>query len=209
MNDDDRILAIFKFGERSYIDDFISGHLHMNTLAYFANSEASEVRHDKFEGNSYWVRGDLQIEINGKFHSIPGLTGPLAYSGPNSRDTNVFCMYAFLASRAGEPISNRVLAFGDTFALLRDFDEFLRRVRLAAEKVGCHAQCELVEYVDSELHEGRMGPFRKASQFSYQSECRIALLPGTGSACPLNVGDLSDITIVGPTADLNRRIRVE
>ena len=48
-----------------------------------------------------------------------------------------------------------------------------------------------------------MGIFRKRSRYSYQSELRIAIVPGTEAPYRLRVGDLSDITRTGPLPELN------
>ena len=70
-------------------------------------------------------------------------------------------------------------------------------------------QYRLVDYVDAESYEGPMGPFKKRSEFSYQSEWRLALLPGTGEPYRLEVADLSDIVIVGdPLTEINKHLKI-
>jgi hypothetical protein len=51
--------------------------------------------------------------------------------------------------------------------------------------------------------------FSKFSYFRYQSEFRIALVPGTGKQEFLNVGDLSDITMTGKLSEINQHIKVD
>jgi len=53
-----------------------------------------------------------------------------------------------------------------------------------------------------------VGIFRKDSRFAYQSEFRVALLPGAGIPYELKIGDLSDIVMVGPLCELNQRLRI-
>jgi hypothetical protein len=106
-------------------------------------------------------------------------------------------------------VDPRNLAFGDTFAALRDGDEFLRRVHDAVKRAGYELQWNVVEYVDKSTYHGPMGIFRKSSEFSYQSEFRIAVLRGTGSPYTLHVGDLSDLVFAGPLAELNGRLKVD
>jgi hypothetical protein len=208
----ERVLGIFKFGQRQHIEQFVQGQLYMNTLAHFANIERSRVRHDEHEGQAFWMQpatATISMQINGEFGPIPGITGPIAFSHPSELAANVFCMYALRASVAKMLVDPRNIEFGDTFADVRDGDEFLRRVRIAAEKTGRETQWNLVEYVDKSVYHGPMGIFRKSSEFSYQSEFRIAILPGTGSPYKLEVGDLSDIVISGPLRELNQRMMVE
>jgi hypothetical protein len=104
-------------------------------------------------------------------------------------------------------IDPRNTKFGDTFVVLINGDEFLRRVHVAAQKTGFALKYGLVQYVDSKVYNGPMGIFRKFSAFSYQSRFRIALVPGTGNPYCLRVGDLSDITLTGNLAEINKRIR--
>ena len=43
--DGDRVLALFKFGKREHIDEFIrDGHLYTNTLKYFREREMTDVK---------------------------------------------------------------------------------------------------------------------------------------------------------------------
>jgi hypothetical protein len=205
MEADDRVVGFIKFARREFIEDFVSGRLYMNTLAYFAGLERSDVRCDEREGNTLWFpRGEstiIQMEIDGKYKTIPGVTD-IRYSNPDDRNTNVFCMYALRAkAKATGQIDSRVVEFGNTFAVVLDGNEFLRRVRVAAKSVGLTAKCSPVQYVDKLAYDGHVGPFRKASNFSYQSEFRIALCPGARAAYVLNVGDLSDITEVSSVTE--------
>lgn len=118
-------------------------------------------------------------------------------------------MYALRLSGGHELISRRNLQFGDTFALVRDGDEFLRRVTAAGEHLGYTLELQPVSYVDEQKHNGPMGIFRKRSAFSYQNEFRIALIPGPDKSCVLAVGDLSDIVVTGSLEDLNRHLRID
>lgn len=127
---------------------------------------------------------------------------------PDSLKANVFCMYALRASASDTLVDPRNGEFGDTFATVIQFDEFMKRVNSAIRGGGHELQWHLVEYVDDASYEGPLGIFKKSFRFSYQSEFRIALLPGIGAAHPLYVGDLSDIVMVGPLADLNRRLKL-
>lgn len=209
----DPVLALFKFGERRYVEQFVyEGKLYMNTLEYFVNLEADSQRSDKDEGLNWCMqpnRVKLRMEIDGEFKDIPGISGAILYSQPCDRAANIFCMYALRATQEHPPINPLNLKFGDTFAILKDGDEFLRRVQIAAEQSGHRIDWKLVKYVDRSQHHGPMGPFRKFSRLSYQSEFRIALFPGTGKAFDLTLGDISDIAILGPLSELNERLRFE
>lgn len=210
--DQERIFGLFKFGHRQHMEEFVrEGHLYMNTLSYFSALEAESLRRDKDEGTTFCMQPDkttLYIEVDGLRQEIPDIVGPILYWEEYDRTSNVLCMYALRASQAATLVDPQNFKFGDTFALLTNGNEFLRRVRLAVQDSGQRLQWGLVEYVDRATYHGPMGIFKKFSSFSYQSEFRIALVPGTGSAYSLRVGDLSDITLTGKLADLNSRLKI-
>ncbi len=205
-------MGLFKFGLRQHIEEFVGeGHLYMNTLSYFRTLEDGTLRQDKEEGSAFCMqpgKAKLGIEVDGAFQEIPDIVGPIVYWDEIDQRSNVFCMYVLRASPAAALIDPQNFEFGDTFALLTDGNEFLRRVRLAVQDSGQRLQWGLVEYVDRATYHGSMGIFKKFSSFSYQSEFRIALVPGTGRAYSLRVGDLSDITLTGKLADLNSRLKI-
>jgi hypothetical protein len=66
----------------------------------------------------------------------------------------------------------------------------------------------LVEYVDPRTYIGKMGVFRKFSAFAFQSEARLALLPGTGAPYSLRLGSLSDIAMLASLIEINQRIKI-
>ena len=183
----------------------------MNPLSYFASYEAGSLRSDEHEG----IRASLQpqkarlsMEIDDAFHEIPGICGPITFGSDALRQVNVYCMYALRASHASDLVDPRNFAFGDTFAVFTDGDEFFRRVRHAASAQGLQLTWRLVQYVERDTYHGKVGVFRKFSAFSYQSELRIAIFPGTGKPFSLRLGDLADITLTGDLASVNRRLRL-
>jgi hypothetical protein len=211
----DTVLALFKFGKRYHIQQFVSeGLLYMNPLEYLVKLEANSIRRDPNEGVAHvlqhqGVRIGFKKNIEDNYRSIGPLARPLLFRGRDSLTPNVFCMYGLRASAASSLVDPRNFEFGDTFVLLKDGDEFLKRAKEAALDSGHEMKCHMVEYVDETSYSGTMGPFRKYSAFSYQSEVRLTLLPGTGVAYELRLGDLSDIVaLTGPLADINRHIKI-
>jgi hypothetical protein len=224
MTQVDRVLGVFKFGAREHIEQFARGLLYMNTLKHFVEIETSSLRRDSHEGTSHLRQGDgaiLEIKItpelakafnipsaDGQFKPIANLRGPIRFRPDGLQSVNVFCMYALRESAMETLVDARNLGFGDSFALLKDFDEFMQRVKAAVPRTGQELRYDLVGYIDDTSYEGPVGIFKKLSDFSYQSEFRIGLFPGTGAPLRLQVGDLSDIVILGSLADLNDRLRV-
>jgi hypothetical protein len=201
--------ALLKFGERSFMERFLRGELYMNTLEYFASKERNRARADRCEGNSYWLRSEectLSIQHNGVFVPIGGLTGPLAYTGPQDENVNIFCMYALYS--ASPWVDSRNQNFGDTFVVVTQPEAFLQRINRTAEVLGYAVEHGLVQYVNESTYSGPIGTFRKAGSFSYQSEFRIAIRAESSKPLTLHIGDISGIAKAGPLADLNDRICV-
>lgn len=207
------VLGLFKFGEESNIEKFCRlGQLFMRTLNDFRHDEVDELRGDKNEGTHWTIQPELaklQMEVDGVFREIPRIVGPIRYSRDREKDVNIFCMYALRRRNPQTLIDPKNFSFGDAYVLLKDGDEFLRRVRQASIPKGQQLCWRLVEYVDPNTYSGAMGIFSKFSHFQYQSEFRIALVPGTGEHQFLNIGDLSDITMTGKLSELNSHIKIE
>lgn len=206
------VLGLLKFGTYNHIEQLIrEGHLYMNPLSYFISGEADALRADAHEGTLVSMQPDkarLSVEVDGQFHEIPGICGPISYRTDAMLRVNVYCMFAVRPSRESELIDPRNIAFGDSYALLTDGDEFLRRVQRAAAAQSLTVTWRPVEYVERGTYHGKMGVFRKFSTFAYQSEFRIAMFPGTGTPFSLRVGDLSDIALMGASDSVNRRLRL-
>ena len=208
-----RVLGLFKFGSRDHVEQFINeGLLYMNTLSYFKGLEEDEVRSDKYENAGYCFQATgstLNVEKNGNWIKLGDICGPIISSNSNERNPNVFCLYAFRERATESLIDPRNIKFGDSYAVLVDGDEFLRRVKKYAEQNNIKITYKLVNYVNRDEYNGPMGPFRKFSYFSYQSEFRIVVYNGNNSPLSLRVGSLSDISIIGSLSEINNDIRVK
>jgi hypothetical protein len=211
----DRILGLLKFGTSAHIDDFVRGTLYMNPLHYFAQLEADEqldLRGDSFEGIGRLIQADgamLSIQVQGNYQPVARIAGAIQWRPTDGIKANLFCMYALREPTGPQFVDPLNFRFGDTFAVFTNGDEFLRRVREAAALAGHGLHCHLVEYIDEQQHQGEVGIFRKRLRFAYQSEFRLAIVPGVETPYRLHVGDLSDITITGPLAQLNDLLRLE
>jgi hypothetical protein len=208
----DKVLALFKFGKREHIEQFVyDGLIYMNSASYFRSLEKDTVRKDKHENASHSLQADgatLRVEKDGKWIDIGTIKGPIVSSDGSDRDTNVFCMYAFRESASKSLIDPRNFEFGDTYAILKDADEFLRRVRETAKTENIVLKLGLVEYVDRTTYNGKIGVFRKFSEFAYQSEFRLAVVTGKEMPFSFRIGDISDISMIGTLAEVNERIRI-
>jgi hypothetical protein len=139
---------LFKFGEKPNIEKFCRlGQLFKRPLHELRSLEADKLRGDKNEGVRWAIQPDqakLQTEIDGVFRDIPGIVGPIRYSRDQDQNVNVFCMYALCRTNPQVLIDHKNFLFGDTYALLKDGDEFLRRVRRAVMPNGQQLRWRLV-----------------------------------------------------------------
>lgn len=197
-------VALVKILPSCWVKDFLDGNLYLNTNTYFGEVDRSDiVRFDPHDGIDE-SRQVKQVEIaddNGDWIPIGGVINPVTFRSTLSSSVNMLCMYA-MNDRAGERFDERNLKFGDAAVYISDALELIRRVKAAAAEVNKDVRHGLVEYVEKEFHDGPMGPFRKFSEHSYQNEFRFVLTAGNGEACRLFVGDLRDITVVGPSAEI-------
>lgn len=145
--------GLFKFGKNVHIEEFCTlGRLYMKSLCDFRRIEADALRSDRKEGTHWTFPSDqvkLQMEINGVFQDIPEISGPIRYSRDRDQSINVFCMYALRRKDPQTLIDPKNFGFGDTYVLLKDGDEFLRRVRNSPVPQGQQLSWQLVEYVAS------------------------------------------------------------
>lgn len=209
--DSDRVLGLFKFGKREHIEEFIrDGLVFMNPLSYFRKLEDDLLRSDESEGATHCIPGKgakLKMEENGHWLEIGTINGSIIASDGSYKNTNIFCMYSLMASANGH-IDERNFAFGDTCVVLKDADEFLRRVESAARRNNIDIEHRLVSYVNRETYHGAMDAFTKFSDFAYQSEFRIAIASGNNQPFSLRVGDLTDISILGAACDINEYMKI-
>lgn len=198
-------VALAKLLPEKYRESFLDGNLFMNTPAYFEQLEARDiVRCDPDEGLSE-SRHFKEVAVqaaDGTWVPIQGIIGPVKFRTPQAGRYNMLCLYAH-PDESVEPFDERNLAFGESFVLIHNVVEFIRRFREAAASLDRQYSHGLVEYVDPDVHDGPMGPFKKFRVFSYQNEFRFTIA-GDGSPLMLKIGDLRDICSWGSSADLKR-----
>ena len=135
---------------------------------------------------------------------------------------NVLCFYKMsyqmYLERFIKDSAPQLEEFGRYAIILKDVDEFTKRITRAVKKQGYQATCGPVSYRDLKLNGGpaktghhvtikegllhdisdlhlKRDAFIKMSKYSYQNEWRVALCRGTKdtSACSLKIGNIRDI----------------
>jgi len=200
-------VILAKILPQKYMADFLDGNLHMNTDEFFTEVESSDaLRSDIYEGVDE-ARQFKEISIkasSGSWTPIEGALSPLMYRYGEKESRHILCMYMF----TDEPdfrFDHRNIGFGDAAVLITDLKEFVRRVKAAAQVTGKRLLHGPVEYVDKRYHDGQMGPFRKFSEYEYQSEFRFVMVgkkSGPRKPIKLSVGNIRDIVMVSSSAQL-------
>lgn len=185
------------------------GHVFMRPLLDFKNHEDSPPRADPDEGSGYCRQANgaiLRMEHEGDWLTVGKLAGPIRVTDRNLEKTNIYCLHARRRNDYGTLLNLNQLGFGDSYVLLLDAEEFLRRLSQAIIKAGHESRYAMVDYVDKNSFTGPMGAFRKFSHYSDQKELRVAAMPGTAGPLSLYLGNLSDIAVMGSTSE---RLRLE
>lgn len=76
------------------------------------------------------------MKVDGVYRDFPGIAGPIRNFRDQDQNVNVFCMYALRRKTPQTLVDPKNFSFGDTYVLLKDGDEFLRRVRQAVIPTG-------------------------------------------------------------------------
>lgn len=200
-------VILAKILPQKYMADFLDGHLYMNTDEFFTKVESSDaLRSDLYEGVDE-ARQFKKISIktgSGNWTPIEGAQSPLMYRHGGKEVRHILCMYMF-TDKPNFRFDQRNIGFGDTAVLITDLKELVRRAKEAAEALGKRLLHGPVEYVDKRYHDGQMGPFRKFSEYEYQSEFRLVMIGTKGEKrkpIKLSVGNIRDIVMVSPSAKL-------
>lgn len=194
-------VILAKILPQKYVADFLDGNLYMNTDAYFVTVESSDaLRSDTHEGvDEAWQFKEISIrDSSGNWTPIGGAQSPLMYRYGEKESRNILCMYMF-TDKPDFHFDERNIAFGYAAVIITDLKEFVRRYKAAAQDAGKRLLHGPVEYVDKRHYHGQMGPFRKFSEYQYQSEFRFVMFGENGEPpkpVKFSVGDIRDIAMV-------------
>ena len=226
------------FQESDHADAFLRGEMFANRLSHFMKIEGHDGRGDKYEGAIMPQIDNLTIELaatNMETGEVDFVTiAPEELSGPPIlhpnwfRHVNVFCMYAahvdgsldvecerFEDIKSMLEIPEAYLGLGEHAVVITNVTEFLRRVKLAAERKGFGIYGKLVNYYDPSigvrLLRGNIDSiFTKRKEYEWQREFRLAIDTRTSgcAAITLDVGYIRDIAVRIDTSQINEHLHV-
>ena len=202
-------MPLIKFQDADKIKSLQSGKIYAKTLGYYRKREETgdcEVG-DKYEAMIHINEGTIYLPDTGKTVEVNG--DLLKTSESNDF---VFCMFGVNPReekfRFTDKQKEKMLSFGDTALIVLDHDEFIRRVKVAAEQAGYKVYFKPVQYYDPTIDGGNMLisllagmwniAFWKRDSYTYQQEVRFVFTPGDENIdhIELDIGDISDITAI-------------
>ena len=213
------LTILMKFGKEKNLKSLQSGLMYMKNLAYYVGQEkkdSDDVIGDQYDG--VMLMQDMQINIKDiatknvfMSFNVPKATMDFGYM-----KYPVFCMFRYdERNRLSEttedgqalfgfsPEQVRYMPeFGDSVLVIKDADEFIRRVAAALQKDGLiHARGNVryfdgndLEYFQDVKDEPVHTAFWKRKKYSYQQEFRILIDKPIEDHYILNIGDISDIS---------------
>jgi hypothetical protein len=223
----DECYGFIRFYERlEYAQDFRRGRLRMRSLQYYREyrDEAGEFRGDRLEGVSRIIQPNsvTTLKVDGQDLDPSHLNGRMLMFGSGLERWLLFCMYSITTGgfyRTGNSTSlqelkavmqlhDKCFGLGNYVVVVHNGDAFIKQVKVAAAKVAIGGAMAFVNYYDAAEYNGEIPemeiPFWKRMEFAHQKEFRIALSPENFSdPFVLDVGDVTDITSLIPTRELN------
>lgn len=206
-----------KFGQEEHLLDLQKkGLVHCKTIQYFAKQEDQEaLRGDAYE-NVVKINNieDLILEIKlpnkptSEFKKVAYLNKAKFLTNRADEFGNLFCLYSlnFLEKELGEifTIDERNKRFGSHFLLITNPVEFINRLKKSLIEKGYEFELKFMEYHDFSIWNGEKSVFQKNVSYDYQNEFRIFIHNTTNETIEIQIGDLSDITVLYPANSLEK-----
>lgn len=213
------LTILMKFGKEKSLKSLQSGLMYMKNLAYYVGQEkkdSDDVIGDQYDG--VMLMQDMQINIKdiATKNVLVSINAPKATMDFGYMKYPVFCMFRYdernklsETTEDGQelfefsPEQVRYMPeFGDSVLVIKDADEFIRRVAAALQKEGLiHARGNVryfdgndLEYFQDVKDEPVHTAFWKRKKYSYQQEFRILIDKPIEDHYILNIGDISDIS---------------
>lgn len=212
-----------KFASLKNALSFRSGTIYMNTINFFKGFNDDKGKGDISEGVLEIVKKE-EVE-----EAIPGfelsaelkenIIGGIHLHSEDLRYYNIFSLYKLkvdFKEKICSFIHPNVVDLGDTYVLITDFEKFsnriIKEININNYKYNTKNFCvgDVIYYSEPLANKNKnLGPFHKTSNYGWQNEFRFLSEPKIYNLDPLviNIGDISDITIIGSTSLLAKDIR--
>ena len=184
--------------EQPFVDLFMSGHIRLNSLNFF------------------WGEHDEPTKT-GQIDAMEGMVCPIDASSMDDcaradgyKYCNLLCCnrlnYVQTKDTIGWYMTEGMDEFGAYVVIIKDPDEFQRRLINAANNQEYKCLCQSVDYDD--IVDDTRDVFNKTGEFAYQNEWRAALYRGVRKCepCELYIGPIDDIAEWCYTKELPRHL---
>jgi hypothetical protein len=208
-------VALFKIGRLEHLQALRDeGHLYCNPLRYFSKLEDNIRRGDELEGITAIKNLDgctLRMKDVGAPDStyskpININTGKLMHSADNAKG-NIFCLYSIGIDRHelrnDYNINEEAKTLGDHFLIIKNYHEFLKRVRVKLEELGMTGVVGFITYKDFTGYSGDKTHFEKDLAFAHQQEFRIFINNQSEEILNIKIGSIADISEIGCCINLD------
>jgi len=215
---DKNIIILIKFVEEyEHAKMAQEGKLYMNPIGGYTEfkEKVIDLREDKNEGICQnYQPNKSKLIINNTLIDPKDIVGPIKVNMNKDLRKHVYCMYSLYfqggcISDKDLIIDKKVKGFGDWFLLITNVSEFFKRLDKKLKTLNISAKRKLVEYKDLNKHHGKVDSFIKNINYSYQKEYRIVLNYYNKGPYILDIGDISDISLIGQTKDVFNMIKIE
>ncbi|MCG3690628.1 hypothetical protein [Aliarcobacter butzleri] len=207
------LYLLIKFGEQQYMQDlYENGTLFFRKVKKFRNDDNIQ-REDKNEGISHSLQlSRFAMYVNGKKFSLSD-NGYVSIDHYPNIDFLSYSMYALTTEhfkvKDGIYIDTRNFEFGDTCVIIKDINEFYKRIQKYCNDTKIYAKAKPIEYVNPFKYDDKMDLFKKYNTHEHQSEWRILLHdPNNEHDCfKIKLGSLKDIADIMPSKKINEAIK--
>ena len=226
-----RIYCLLKIlDELEHAESFARGCIKLGRLKSYMEYEDSHagMRGDQFEGLRGWLHPDrTDVEIAGHKLDPENIVGPVALQDARALQQHALCLYAITNGNWDQIPEDQVERFKASLAIHRsnfgmgqycvvitNNQEFIARIDTALREKCFRIARGLVEYFDEQEFHGSLDAdkvgFYKRSTYEFQSEYRFLVDSDVSPESPfwLEVGDLSDITMIMTPEEFNENLEV-
>ncbi|HTN19706.1 MAG TPA: hypothetical protein VL125_04490 [Pelobium sp.] len=201
-----KYFALLKFGELPHLISLRDkGHLHCKPLSYFADLEDECYRGDPLEKVNYIHNFDgAEIRIkdvdapDSEYKMLGTANTGVLHQSYGICPGNLFCTYSFRLDKQELQkefiIPKECLKLGNHYLVIKDFEEFIKRVGQRLLKLNYQARHGFVGYKNFSKFTGEKTVFEKDESFAFQKEHRIFITNPTDQPLDIEIGNLTDIS---------------
>lgn len=204
-------VVILKYGQLEHLQDLLlNGNIYVNSIEEIRKHETEkegDFRNDPLEGirNFHSFRPTkiiLQSVLNKDKEPIILHPENIKYWEKPEKILGNICSFYGITTKDfinNEliPIDEKMKEFGTHFILIKNFDEFIKRINIAIEQtIRTTWHYGFVKYFNEENHVGEVNLFNKRSRFEYQKEFRLYVAAKTSEPIFIKIGSIEDIATI-------------